>query len=265
MGRWWVCLVPASKHLEVTYLLAENRAFAEKRSRRARLFLPDARLSFFLILAINGAITVLMLIGLQGFLQTHQLERRGVASQGRVVAVNSYHTKAGTRLEVTYAYSTALGERISRDRPIDEVRGASLQIGQKVPVVYLEEIPSVARLGTRRDIWVRAHSLSTPLLWFLLAAVGALMAWITWRAGRDLMIEQSLQAGKLITGRVLDTSTRSGRYKSQHLTVHYAFELEGETVEGVASFEAAPDRVEIPGRGDELTLLVRDRQLHRPL
>ncbi len=246
-------------------LLAENRAFAEGSSRRARLFLPDARLSFLLILAINGAIAIMAIIGLRSLVQTYQLEHRGLAGQGRVVAVSSYQSKAATRFEVTYAYATALGERISTDRPIDLERAESLQIGQKVPVVYLEEAPSVARLGTRSDIWVREHSLPRLLLLLLMVAVGTLLLWLTWRAARDVLVEQSLQAGKVVQGRVLEASTRSGRNNSQRLSVQYAFELEGETVEGVAHFEAPPGRVEIPGRGEEISLLVRDRQLHRPL
>lgn len=247
------------------YLLAENRAFTEGSSRRARLFLPDARLSLSLVLAINAAIAILALIGLRGHVQTYQLEHRGLAGQGRVVGVSSYQSKAATRFEVTYAYTTALGERVSRDRPIDRERAESLQIGQKVPVVYLEEAPSVARLGTRSDIWVRTHSLPRSLLLLLMVAVGALLAWLTWRAAWEVLIEQSLQAGKVVQGRVLETSTRSGRHNSQRLTVQYAFEWEGESVEGVARFEAAPGRVVIPGRGEEICLLVRDRHLHRPL
>lgn len=248
------------------YLLAENRAFAEGSSRRARLFLPDARFSFFLVLAINIAIAILALIGLRSFVQTYQLEHEGVAAQGRVVAVSSYQTKAQTRYRVTYAYPTALGERTATDRPVGRDRADSLQIGQKVPVVYLEASPSVARLGTRSDIWVRSNSLPRPLLLLIMLAVGALLAWLTWRAARDVMLEQSLMAGgKRIPGRVLEASVRSGRYNSKILTVQYAFEWEGETVEGVARYEAAPGRMEIPGRGEEICLLARDRNLHRPL
>lgn len=245
-------------------LLESNELYLAGRKKRATLFLPNPYWNAGIMGLLGFMMFVLALVFGREYLLAKRLNSSGKRVNGQVVSTERYSTKSGSFYRVAYSY-TVDGISWSRtDSSIKIFEGQNLSSQDPVPVVYLPDRPSQARLGIPGKLWGDDQS-SQGWVFLMIASGLGIAGFFGVSAFREILVTRALfREGRVVTGEVVSAESKDAAKGQTQTDVVYRIPLKDGSVLGRAKYVTR-----VPIRrvrcGESIPVLFRDEETHRPL